>query len=83
MNYIGVAGKNGFGVFDSERRLVYAKEYLTKASSRKFNSFLEAFCYARDVYNDWQDEYDNAFLVIVGILVWIGFFSERISELRI
>lgn len=61
MSFIGIAGKNGFGVFNNEKRLENAKEYLTKASIKKCNSFYEAFSYARDVYNEYQDEFDNAF----------------------
>lgn len=58
--YYGIAGNNGFGVYDDYNRMQKNRDFLSKPISKKFDSFYGAFEWAKAVYNDGQ-EVDDAF----------------------
>lgn len=58
--YYGIAGSNGFGVYDDYDRMQKNRDFLSSPISKKFDSFYEAFEWARDIYNDGQ-AVDDAF----------------------
>ena len=59
--FIGVAGSNGFGVYDNKNSMNRSKEFLRKLIEKEFDSYYAAFTWAKEIYNDMQDDVDDAF----------------------
>lgn len=57
--YYSVVAYNGFGVYDNQRRLENAKEWMIKPIVEEFTEFIEAKINALDIYNDYHNAYDD------------------------
>lgn len=76
--FIGIVGSNGFGVFDDRQRMNNSKEYLRRPEEKEFDSRQSAFTWAKEIYNEMQDDVDDAFygMSFEVKLNWILFRTE-------
>ena len=56
--YYAVSGENAFGVYTNYDGVKRISMYIRKFRVKKCQTFLEAFCMARDDYNAYQEEKD-------------------------
>ena len=54
--FYGVAGVNGYGVYNSYEKVMEAKIYLAKFHNKKFNDFEEAVSWAEEMYYELQQD---------------------------
>lgn len=54
MKYYGIAGNNGFGVYDDYDRAINGLLYVRMPETKNFDKFQDAFYWARDIYNNRQ-----------------------------
>ena len=57
--YIAVNADNGFGVYSNRTRLNKSKEWMRKPVEKKFDTLEDAKFHALDIYNDYQDDFDD------------------------
>lgn len=53
--YYGVAGSNGYGVYDNYNRVLKSRPFITAFTVKKFKDFDEAKVFALDEYDRLQD----------------------------
>lgn len=53
--FYGVAGSNGYGVYDDYDRVLKTRPFVTEFTIKKFNDFNEAKVFALDGYERLQD----------------------------
>ncbi len=53
--YYGVAGSNGYGVYDNYDRVLESRPFITAFTIKKFKDFNEAKVFALDEYERLQD----------------------------
>lgn len=53
--YYGVAGSNGYGVYDNYDRVLKSRPFITAFTVKKFKDFDEAKVFALDEYDRLQD----------------------------
>ena len=61
--YYAVAGSNAFGVYEFKERINNIKDYINNFEVIQCRNRHQAFCLARDIYNDYQEykEVDDCF----------------------
>lgn len=56
-----ISGKKGFGIYDVKEKYETGKSLLGRCYEGQFDNFFHAFQWATQIYNDLQDDFDNAF----------------------
>ncbi len=54
--YYGVAGANGYGVYDKYQRVLDSRPFITKFTIKSFRDFSEAKTFAINTYEEFQNE---------------------------
>lgn len=61
--YYGVAGTNGYGVYNDYTKVLQSKPYIKKYKVKKFDTFIEARDYAIEMYYILQNVAKPFFIV--------------------
>lgn len=76
-NYYGVAGVNGYGVYNNYNKVIEAKPYLEKFKVKGHKTFDKAKEWAEDTYYELQENMQDYCIEEITKINWIYYVKHR------